>query len=118
MCLKRIFNISWQQSVSNSELRNRIGQPVITAVLKKRRWTYLGHVLCMKEGRLPWTAYDWKPGDRRRWGRPKNTLPQTFDRDLRTAETSLVPVEMSPLQHCSGTSGEASSTGIYGTGGP
>ena len=91
MCLRRILNISWQQRISNFEIRNRTGQPLITAVLRKKRWSYLGHVLRMKEGRLPRTAYDWKPGGRRRRGRPKNTLRRTFDRDLRTAETSLIP---------------------------
>jgi hypothetical protein len=91
MCLRRILNISWQQRVSNIEIQNRTGQPLITAVLRKKRWSYLGHVLRMKEGRLPRTAYDWKPGGRRRRGRPKNTLRRTFDRDMRTAETSLIP---------------------------
>ena len=36
MCLRRILNMSWQQRVSNSEIRNRTGQALITAVSRKK----------------------------------------------------------------------------------
>ena len=91
MCLRRILNISWQEKVTNIEVRRRTGQPLVTDLLKRRRWTYLGHVLRMPEDRLPNTVYDWRPEGRRKRGRPRHTLRRQYDRDLRNAELSLQP---------------------------
>ena len=91
MCLRRILNISWQEKVTNIEVRRRTGQPLVTDLLKRRRWTYLGHVLRMPEDRLPNTVYDWLPEGRRKRGRPRHTLRRQYDRDLRNAELSLQP---------------------------
>ena len=91
MSLRRMLNTSWQQKITNAEIRRKTGQPPVIELLKRRRWTYLGHVLRMEESRLPRTTYEWKPDGRRKRGRPKNTLRRTHDRDLRTAGTSLIP---------------------------
>ncbi|XP_065583129.1 uncharacterized protein LOC136042141 [Artemia franciscana] len=91
MCLRRILNISWQEKVTNIEVRRRTGQPLVTDLLKRRRWTYLGHVLRMPQDRLPNTVYDWRPEGRRKRGRPRHTLRRQYDRDLRNAELSLQP---------------------------
>ena len=90
MSLRRMLNTSLQQKITNEEIR-RTGQPPVIELLKRRRWTYLGHVLRMEESRLPRTTNEWKPDGRRKRGRPKNTLRRTYDRDLRTAGTSLIP---------------------------
>ena len=91
MSLRRILNTSWQQKITNAEIRRKTGLPPVIELLKRRRWTYLGHVLRMEESRLPRTTYEWKPDGRRKRGGPKNTLRRTHDRDLRTAGTSLIP---------------------------
>ncbi|XP_065572915.1 uncharacterized protein LOC136035222 [Artemia franciscana] len=91
MCLRRILNIPWQEKVTNIEARRRTGQPLVTDLLKRSRWTYLGHVLRMPEDRLPNTVYDWRPEGRRKRGRPRHTLRRQYDRDLRNAELSLQP---------------------------
>ncbi|KAK2723308.1 hypothetical protein QYM36_001833 [Artemia franciscana] len=46
--------------------------------------------LPMEVSRLPRTTYEWKTVGRRKRGRPKNTLRRTYDRNLRTAGTSLI----------------------------
>ena len=74
-----------------AEIRRKTGQPPVIELLKRRQWTYLGHVLRMEESRLPRTTYEWKPDGRRKRGCPKNTLRRTHDQDLRTAGTSLIP---------------------------
>ena len=91
MCLRRILNISWQEKVTNIEVRRRTGQPLVTDLLMRRRWTYLGHVLRMPEDRLPKTIYEWRPEGRRKRGRQRHTLRRQYDRDLRSAELSLQP---------------------------
>ena len=59
ICLRRILKISWHQKITNREIRLKTNQPIVTEVLKKRRWTYLGHVLCMPEDRLLSREYQW-----------------------------------------------------------
>ena len=77
VCLRRILNIL--NKVTNIE-----------DFLKRRRWTYLGHVLRMPEYRLPNTVYEWRPEGRRKRGRPRHTLRRQY-RDLSNAEMSLQP---------------------------
>ncbi|XP_065583920.1 uncharacterized protein LOC136042934 [Artemia franciscana] len=57
ICLRRILKISCHQKITNREIRLKTNQPIVTEVLKKRRWTYLGHVLRMHEDRLPSRVY-------------------------------------------------------------
>ena len=91
ICLRRILKISWHQKITNREIRLKTNQPIVTEVLKKRRWTYLGHVLRMPEDRLPSRVYQWQPEGRRRRDRPKHTLRRQYDRDLKKANISLTP---------------------------
>ena len=91
MSLRRMLNTSWQQKITNAEIRRKTGQPPVIELLKRRRCTYLGHVLRLEESGLPRTTYEWKPDGKRKRGHPKNTLRRTHNRDLRTAGTSLIP---------------------------
>ena len=91
MSLRRMLNTSWQQKITNAEIRRKTSQPPVIDLLKRRWWTYLGQVLRMEESRLPRTTCEWKPDGWRKRGRPKNTLRRTYDQDLRTAGTSLIP---------------------------
>ncbi|XP_065571546.1 uncharacterized protein LOC136034340 [Artemia franciscana] len=91
ICLRRILKISWHPKITNREIRLKTNQPIVTEVLKKRRWTYLGHVLSMPEDRLPSRVYQWQPEGTRRRGRPKHTLWRQYDRDLKKANISPTP---------------------------
>ena len=54
------------------------GQPIVTDVIRTRRWKYLGHVLRMDDSRIPKATFQRQPEGRRRRGRPRNTLRRTY----------------------------------------
>ena len=90
-CLRRILNIRWQQRITNQSIRDKTGQPLVTYIIRVRRWRYLGHVLRMDNLRLPNAALHWQPSGPRRRGRPRNTLRRTYQTDLRNLHTSIQP---------------------------
>jgi hypothetical protein len=53
ICLRRILNIHWLQKVTNTTIRQKTSQPLVTKVIKYRKWRYFGHVIRMSETRLP-----------------------------------------------------------------
>ena len=57
ICLRRILKINWHQTIANREIRLKTNQSMVTEVMKKRRWKYLGHVLSMPTDRLPSSVY-------------------------------------------------------------
>ena len=47
MYLRRIINIPWSQT--KATMRQTLSQPLITKVIKYRKWRYLGYVIRMPE---------------------------------------------------------------------
>ncbi|XP_065579629.1 uncharacterized protein LOC136039654 [Artemia franciscana] len=90
-CLRRILNIDWRDHVTNQIVRSISGQPRVTDVIRQRRWRYLGHVIRMKEDRIPRLILEWQPQGTRRRGRPKNTLRRTYQQDLSNIHTTIQP---------------------------
>ena len=45
-CLHRLLNIYWPMCVSNEEVRRRANNETISELVRKRRWKWIGHVLC------------------------------------------------------------------------
>jgi hypothetical protein len=90
-CLRRILNIDWRAHVTNQSVRSMSCQPLVTDVIRQRRWRYLGHVIRMTEDRLPKTVLEWQPQGSHRRGRPKNTLRRTYQRDLKHINTTVQP---------------------------
>ena len=41
-CLRRILNINWTQRIRNDTIRQQVQLPLITDVIRQRRWHYLG----------------------------------------------------------------------------
>merc|ERR1712115_192475 len=68
-CLRRILRIKWQDHVSNEEV-------------KRKRWTWLGHVLRMNKSRLPHAALRWAPPGKRKRGRPMGTWRRTIEEEM------------------------------------
>ena len=68
------------------------GQPIVTDVIRKRRWKYLGHVLCMDKSRIPKATFQRQPEGRSRRGRSRYTLRSTYQTDLQNINASLQPV--------------------------
>ncbi|XP_065577545.1 uncharacterized protein LOC136038401 [Artemia franciscana] len=90
-CLRRILNIDWREHVTNQKVRSISGQPRVTDVIRQRRWRYLGHVIRMKEDKIPRQFLEWQPRGTRRRGRPKNTLRRTYQRDLSNIHATIQP---------------------------
>jgi hypothetical protein len=51
--LRRIFDIKWQDKVSNNAVLERAQIPSMFTLLKQRRMRWLGHVTRMDDGRIP-----------------------------------------------------------------
>ena len=61
-CLRRILGIGWEQRITNEEVWERTGFNNIVLEVKRKRCTWLGHVLRMKKGRHPLEALSWAVG--------------------------------------------------------
>ena len=76
-CLRRILGIYWPNKISNKELEKTTCIPQIDRELKKRRWTWIGHVLRMNSDANPKIALTWTPERKRKRGRPRETWRRT-----------------------------------------
>ena len=52
-CLRHILGITWQDKVTNNVVLEKAGIPSLYTLLKQRRMRWLGHVIRMKDGRIP-----------------------------------------------------------------
>ena len=84
-CLRRILKVRWEERVSNQEIWRRTNINNIVLEVKKRRWTWLGHVLRMKKGRHPLEALSWAPPGKRSRGRPLGTWRRTIEEEMEAA---------------------------------
>ena len=57
--------------VSYVEVHRRTNTETISELVKKRRWTWIGHVLRMDNSCLPRVALTWAPEGKRKRGKPK-----------------------------------------------
>ena len=82
-CQRKILRVVWSQHISNSSIRSRTKQPQLTAVIRKRRLQWFGHLQRMDMSRIPKKLYNWKPvhGKRKR-GRPKTSWREVIQRDI------------------------------------
>ena len=80
-CLRRLLKIYWPMRVSNEEVRRRANTETISELVRKRRWTWIGHVLRMDNSCLPRVALTWAPEGKRKRGRPKETWRRTVEKE-------------------------------------
>ena len=78
-CLRRLIKIYWLMRVSNEEVRRRANTETISELVRKRRWTWIGHVLRMDNSCLPRVALTWAPEGKRKRGRPKEMWRRTVE---------------------------------------
>ena len=95
-CLRRILNIFWPNTISNIELHRKTLTSSIRKEIKRRRWTWIGHVIRMPSDAIPKIALRWTPnaGGRRRV-RPKETWRRSFEREMKENGLSWAQVEHS-----------------------
>ena len=78
-CLRRLLKIYWPMKVSNEEIRRQARTCTIREQTRRRRWRWIGHVLCMNNEQNPRIALTWAPEGKRSRGRPKVTLGRTVE---------------------------------------
>ena len=96
-CLRRICKIFWPEVISNQDLHKRTNSKPLSLEIKKKRFTWLGHVIRMNKDRIPRKCLTWNPGGVRGRGRPKGTLRRTIESDLENANLSMEDVEFTAL---------------------
>ena len=78
--LRRLLKIYWPMRVSNEEVRKRANNDIISELVRKRRLTWIGHVLRMDNSCLPRVSLTWAPEGKRKRGRPKETWRRTVEK--------------------------------------
>ncbi|VDO66146.1 unnamed protein product [Schistosoma margrebowiei] len=72
-CLRKILNIHWPDTISNSLLWERTNQ-LPAEEIRKRRWKWIGHTLRKSSNCITRQALTWDHEEKRKSGRRKNTL--------------------------------------------
>jgi hypothetical protein len=85
-CLRRILGVRWFDFVRNTEVRERTQQPLVSTVIRRRRFGWLGHILRMSSESLNHTCLFYKASGYRRPGRPLLTIRRQFASELRDVD--------------------------------
>jgi len=83
-CLSRLLEIYWPMRVSNEKVRKRANMETISEEVKRRRWTWIGHVLRMDNSSLPRVALTWAPERKRKRRRPREIWRRTVEKEQMT----------------------------------
>ncbi|VDO65148.1 unnamed protein product [Schistosoma margrebowiei] len=82
-CLRKILQIRWPDTINNNLLWERTNQIPAGEAIRKKRWKWIGHILRKAPNRVTRQALTWNlQGQRRRRGRPKNTLRRKMEIDM------------------------------------
>ncbi|VDP61978.1 unnamed protein product [Schistosoma curassoni] len=83
-CLRKILNIHWPDTISNSLLWERKKQIPAEEEIKKRRWKWIEHTLRKSSNCITRQVLTWNPEGKRKSGRPKYTLHRIIEADMKT----------------------------------
>ncbi|VDP27638.1 unnamed protein product [Schistosoma margrebowiei] len=92
-CLRKILNIHWPDTISNSLLWERTNQLPAEEEIRKRRWKWIGHTLRKSSNCITRQALTWNPEGKRKRGRPKNTLRRIIEADMKTMNYNWTELE-------------------------
>ena len=67
--------------LSNEELYEATGSTTALALIRVRRWRWIGHILRTSPGNISRTALRWAPEGKRRRGRPRETWRRTVEKE-------------------------------------
>ncbi|VDO84904.1 unnamed protein product, partial [Schistosoma margrebowiei] len=81
-CLRKILNIHWPDTISNSLLWERTNQLPAEEEIRKRQWKWIGHTLRKSSNCTTRQALTWNPEGRRKRGTSKNTLRREIKADM------------------------------------
>ena len=72
----------WPDTISNATLWETTGQLPVKEQIKKRKWTWIGHILRRPNTCIARQALGWNPQGSRRRGRPRNTWKRDTERTI------------------------------------
>jgi hypothetical protein len=80
---RKILGITWEDRVTNEEVRRRTKMLKLELIIRKRRLRWLGHLHRMRNNRIAKQALSWQPLDGyRKRGRPRKNWRATVNEDL------------------------------------
>jgi len=79
--LRKIAGIHWFDKISNEKLMAMVNLPKLEAMVMRKRWKWLGHVLRMKETRWPNKMLRWT-GDDIPTKRPRGAPTSNWSRQV------------------------------------
>lgn len=80
-CLRRILRVFWPNTISNKVLLERTQMSSVEVQIRKRRWTWIGHILRRERKEDARVALKWTPPGRRNRGRPKTTWRRMAEKE-------------------------------------
>jgi len=82
-CIRKILGLSWQDRVTNEELKKRSGMQALSEIVQTRRLRLAGHVLRLPDVRPARLAITWiQESGRNTSSRPQMTWRTSFKEDL------------------------------------
>ncbi|VDO67837.1 unnamed protein product [Schistosoma margrebowiei] len=81
--LRKILNIHWTDTISNSLLWERTNQLPAEEEIRKRRWKWIRHTLRKSSNCITRQALNSNPEGKRKRGSPKNTLRRIIEADMK-----------------------------------
>ncbi|VDP23381.1 unnamed protein product [Schistosoma margrebowiei] len=92
-CLRKILNIHWPDTISNSLLWERTNQLPAEEEIRKRRWKWIGNTLRKSSNCITRQALSWNPEGKCKRGRLKNTLHREIEADMKRMNRNLKEME-------------------------
>ena len=80
-CLRRVLRRFWPNHLSNEELYEATGSTPESALIRVRRWRWIGHILRTSANNISRTARTRAPEGKRRRGRPRETWRRTAGKE-------------------------------------
>ena len=83
--MRRILGIKWSDHITNTKVLERAGMPSIYTFLRQRRFSWLGHVRWMEDGRIPKDLlYGELAAGKGARGRPQLHFKDVCKKDMKT----------------------------------
>lgn len=87
-CLRRILQIFWPATISNSDLWNRTCQTPVKLDIRSRKFKWLGHTMRKPANDITRQSIEYNPQGARRPGRPANTWRRQIENELHEVNVS------------------------------
>ena len=84
VCLRRIFQIQWQDRINNKDELEMAKMKNLSEDVRRRRWNFIGHMRKGHDNDCR-TAMMWVPEGRPKWGTPQTTCRRTADKERERA---------------------------------